>query len=92
MSAGAFGRAALRDRDFVPSLRRRQGRRYVNIREAAERLGLSPRILDTYRCTGEGPWFHRFGGCVRYRQKDLDAWDARRRRPRGREASRQASP
>ena len=65
---------------------------YVDTREAAERLGLSPRTLDTYRCTGAGPWYYRLGGCVRYRETDLEAWDAGRRRPRRREAAPQASP
>ena len=65
---------------------------YVDTREAAERLGLSPRTLDTYRCTGAGPWFYRFVGCVRYRETDLEAWDAGRRRPRRRKAAPQASP
>ena len=59
--------------------RRRKGRRYVNTREAAKLLGLSPRTLDTYRCIGTGPWYYRLGGCVRYRVKDLDAWAAGRR-------------
>ncbi len=58
---------------------RRKGRRYVNTREAAKLLGLSPRTLDTYRCTGAGPRYYRFGGCVRYRVMDLDAWAAGRR-------------
>ncbi len=60
--------------------RRRKGRRYVNTRKAAKLVGLSPRTLDTYRCTGAGPRYYRFGGCVRYRVKDLDAWAAGRRR------------
>ena len=59
--------------------RRRNGRRYVKTREAAKLVGLSPRTLDTYRCTGAGPRYYRFGGCVRYRVKDLDAWAAGRR-------------
>ena len=46
---------------------------------AAEYLGLSPRTLDGYRVSGNGPAFHRFGNRVRYRRPDLDAWAARRR-------------
>ena len=34
---------------------------YLNTREAAAWLGLSPRTLDRYRVSGEGPAFHRFG-------------------------------
>ncbi len=60
--------------------RRRKGWRYVNTRKAAKLVGLSPRTLDTYRCTGAGPRYYRFGGCVRYRVKELDAWAAGRRR------------
>ncbi len=55
-------------------------------REAAARLGLAPSTLARYRHTGEGPWFHRFGGCVRYRDDHLAAWVA------GREAGRRTSP
>ena len=65
---------------------------YVDTREAAEHLGLSPSTLARYRITGEGPWYYRLGGCVRYRGADLEEWAAGRRRPRGREAARQASP
>ena len=53
---------------------------YLSTREAAEWLGLSPRSLDRYRVTGEGPYFHRFGGRVRYRRADLEAWARVRRR------------
>ena len=71
---------------------------YVDTREAAERLGLSPSTLARYRTTGEGPWYYRFGGCVRYRADDLEVWVAGRRRRRnggvraGDEAARRASP
>ena len=54
-------------------------RTYLNTREAALRLGLSPRTLDRYRVTGEGPVFFRFGRLVRYRGEDLAAWAAGRR-------------
>ena len=71
---------------------------YVDTRGAAERLGLAPGTLARYRTTGEGPWFYRFGRCVRYRGDDLEAWAAGRRRRRnggvraGDEAPRRASP
>ena len=57
----------------------RDGRAYVDTREAAGRLGLSPRTLDRYRATGAGPAFHRFGSRVRYRCEELEAWAAGRR-------------
>ena len=71
-----------------PPARRREDQGYVDTREAAERLGLSPSTLARYRITGAGPWYYRFGGCVRYAESDLEAWAAGRRR----EAARQASP
>jgi len=49
---------------------------YLTTGEAARRLGLSARTLRRYRVTGGGPAFHRFGGRVRYRRADLDAWAA----------------
>ena len=56
------------------------GRNYLNTREAAAWLSLSPRTLDRYRVSGEGPVFHRFGGRVRYLIADLEAWASARRR------------
>ena len=58
--------------------RRRDDRGYVDTREAAEQLGLSPSTLARYRITGAGPRYYRFGGCVRYRGDDLEAWAAGR--------------
>ena len=55
-------------------------RQYLSTRQAAEWLGLSPRTLDRYRVSGDGPAFHRFGGRVRYRRADIEAWAATRRR------------
>ena len=56
------------------------GSKYLSTREAAAWLGLSPRTLDRYRVSGDGPAFHRFGGRVRYLVTDLDDWAAARRR------------
>ena len=53
---------------------------YMNTREAAAWLGLSPRTLDRYRVSGEGPAFHRFGSRVRYLLADLEEWASVRRR------------
>ena len=47
---------------------------YLSTREAADWLGLSPRTLDRYRVTGDGPAFHRLGSRVRYLLADLEAW------------------
>ena len=58
----------------------RDGRAFVSTSEAADRLGLSPRTLDRFRTTDEGPAFHRFGGRVRYRRGGLEAWATARRR------------
>ena len=56
------------------------GKNYLNTREAAAWLNLSPRTLDRYRVSGDGPVFHRFGGRVRYQVVDLEAWAGARRR------------
>lgn len=53
---------------------------YMGTREAATFLGLSPRTLDRYRVTGQGPAFHKFGTRVRYARADLEDWAAERRR------------
>ena len=52
----------------------RNARHYLSTREAAEWLGLSPRTLDRYRVTGDGPVFHRLGSRVRYLLADIEAW------------------
>ena len=71
---------------------------YLDTREAAERLGLAPSTLARYRITGEGPWYYRLGGCVRYRGDALEAWAAGRRGRRNggvrarNEAARRTSP
>ena len=58
--------------------------RFMTTPEAAAYLELSPRTLNTYRVTGAGPAFYRFGPLARYRRSDLDAWLSKRRSPGGR--------
>ncbi|MCE2474822.1 MAG: helix-turn-helix domain-containing protein [Alphaproteobacteria bacterium] len=53
---------------------------YMNTREVADLLGLSPRTLDRYRVSGDGPAFHKFGNRVRYLRADVEAWASKRRR------------
>jgi excisionase family DNA binding protein len=48
--------------------------RYLNVTEAAERLGLSRHTLNQWRLRGRGPAFVRLGRAVRYAVSDLDAW------------------
>ena len=42
--------------------------------EAAKYLRLSPRTLERYRVTGEGPRFLKVGTRVFYLQSELDKW------------------
>lgn len=47
--------------------------------QAAEYLGITPRTLEVWRCTGRyGIPFIKVGRLVRYRQTDLDAFLDRR--------------
>ena len=55
-------------------------KQYLNTVQAGRLLGLAPKTLSRYRCTGAGPVFCRFGNRVRYRREDLEAWAATRRR------------
>ena len=53
----------------------------LTTRQAAERLGLSPRTLERYRVTGDGPEFVKMGHAVRYVAGKLNEWiEARTRR------------
>lgn len=51
--------------------------------DAGQKLGLSPRTLQHYRVTGEGPPYTKLGGTngpVRYRLRDLDSYIEQRLR------------
>jgi hypothetical protein len=48
---------------------------------AAKELGaISPRTLEKWRLTGDGPAFRKFGKTVRYAESDLQAWADRQLR------------
>jgi len=46
----------------------------LNTIEAAAYTRLGKTTLERFRLTGEGPYFAKLGGAVRYRRRDLDAW------------------
>ena len=54
---------------------------FLTVHETAALLRLSPRTLDGYRVTGDGPAFHKFGSRVLYARFDLAAW-VKAKRPR----------
>ncbi len=47
---------------------------FLTPREAANVVGLSPAALQSYRISGDGPAFHKFGRRVLYARFDLDVW------------------
>ncbi len=54
--------------------------RLLTEREAAERLGMSPRYMEARRQRVGGPPFIRISSrAIRYRTDDLDEWIASRR-------------
>ena len=55
-----------------------QQRVYLSTPQAAAILGLSPRTLERYRVTGEGPVFAKIGRLVRYSRAEIDKWAVRR--------------
>ena len=42
--------------------------------QTAALVGLSPRTLERYRTTGEGPRFYKLGWGVRYAREDIERW------------------
>ena len=57
---------------FEPTARVAQ--RYHNTQAAALYLGLSPRTLEKWRLTGQGPPYTKSGRRCVYRLEDLDVW------------------
>ena len=48
--------------------------RHLNQIELAARLNISPRTLERWRWTGEGPRFMKVGGRVVYRLEDVEGY------------------
>ena len=48
--------------------------RLLTTRQAAAKLGCSPRTLEAWRTRAAGPPFLRLGGLCRYAASDLSAW------------------
>lgn len=48
--------------------------KYLNTREAASFLSLSPRTLEKHRTFGTGPLFRKLGGRIAYKVEELQSW------------------
>jgi hypothetical protein len=42
--------------------------------ETAAELGIAPGTLDNWRVKGCGPHFVKVGGCIKYRDEDIQAY------------------
>ena len=51
---------------------------HLNQAELAARWKISPRTLERWRWTGEGPAFIKIGGRVVYRLEDVETYEANR--------------
>ncbi len=54
--------------------------KFLNVNEAAERLGVSASYLNKLRLTGDGPVFMKLGVRVIYDPADLATWLAAQKR------------
>lgn len=52
---------------------------HLNQVELAARLKISPRTLERWRWTGEGPAYLKIGGRVVYRLEDVETFERERR-------------
>lgn len=49
-------------------------KQYLNERDVSQLYGISTKNLQNRRYEGRGPCYFKFGGSVRYRVADLDAF------------------
>ena len=54
--------------------------RHLNQTELAARWTISPRTLERWRFTGEGPQFMKIGVRVAYRLEDVEAYETQQTR------------
>ncbi len=54
----------------------------ISANELANRWGLAPRTLESWRSRGRGPAYLKIGGKVHYRQDDIEAYEAECRQER----------
>jgi hypothetical protein len=52
--------------------------RHLDQRQLARRWCLSPRTLERWRWTGEGPRYLKLGGRIVYREDDIEVYEADR--------------
>lgn len=50
--------------------------RHLNQHQLARRWSMSPRTLERWRWTGEGPRFLKLGKRIVYREDDIEAYEA----------------
>jgi len=55
------------------------GETFLNQTTLARRWPISPRTLERWRWSGEGPAYFKIGGRVVYRFDDVKAWESCRR-------------
>ena len=53
---------------------------HLDQRELAERWRISPRTLERWRCTGEGPCYVKIGKRAVYRIEDIEEFERERLR------------
>jgi hypothetical protein len=53
---------------------------FIDVAEAAKRLGVSPSFLNKARLTGDGPPFAKFSKSVRYHWPRVQEWAESRMR------------
>lgn len=57
---------------------KKNGCKFLSVKEAADYLGLKRSTLDHYRWIGGGPRYRKHGGRVKYTAPDLDQWSESR--------------